>query len=479
MKKASVLEHLASVLIIFLVFFVPFSASVLASDLPVTDVSAEKEWTFLVFVNGDNNLDEHGVDDHQEMASAGSNEFLNIVTLFDRFKAPATINFIEKNNVKVIREMGEVDMGDYRVLVQFVRDMVQQYPAKHYALVIWNHGSGWKFQEDMPRGISYDDSSGNHITTNQLQTAVMEVKQQLGRKLDILAMDACLMQMMEVVYAVADSVDYVVASEEVEPMEGYPYDRILARFAGKTTPANFCQLIVRHYGNFYSTYEPPDDDFIVRENKAKRIYDTSQSALDCSFVPRIKSGLDKICSHLIKGNHVASFKEALMKAQHFSSSGNIDLIDFLSFLKECSSDEELKKLITETLEVLDRAVIANSATAADGYSENPEFRANGIAVFLPGYSWLLKDVYFDLSWSKESLWDEMLLDYLKKIESQNISSALENGNIEPFKEFLKKNSQNRAEITSHVISKVNFLTFCETKLSDSLKQEISELINQN
>mgnify|MGYP001563507047 FL=1 len=33
--------------------------------------AAEKEWTWLVFLNADNNLDQFGVQDEQEMAKVG------------------------------------------------------------------------------------------------------------------------------------------------------------------------------------------------------------------------------------------------------------------------------------------------------------------------------------------------------------------------------------------------------------------------
>ncbi|MBP5469364.1 MAG: hypothetical protein J6Z11_08980, partial [Candidatus Riflebacteria bacterium] len=69
--------------------------------------AAMKEWTFAVFLNCDNNLDRFGVEDQEEMARVGSNENLNIVTLIDRERGPAQINYIEKDNIKKIKDMGE------------------------------------------------------------------------------------------------------------------------------------------------------------------------------------------------------------------------------------------------------------------------------------------------------------------------------------------------------------------------------------
>jgi len=42
-----------------------------------------KEWTFMIFMNGDNNLDQSAVKDLKEIrANGGSNELMNIVTIF-------------------------------------------------------------------------------------------------------------------------------------------------------------------------------------------------------------------------------------------------------------------------------------------------------------------------------------------------------------------------------------------------------------
>ncbi|HPW57436.1 MAG TPA: hypothetical protein PLK58_02260, partial [Candidatus Rifleibacterium sp.] len=75
------------------------------------NAAAVKDWTVAVFLNADNNLDPFGVEDQREMAKVGSSDFLNIVSLIDREHGPAQINYIEKNNIKKVKDMGEMDMG--------------------------------------------------------------------------------------------------------------------------------------------------------------------------------------------------------------------------------------------------------------------------------------------------------------------------------------------------------------------------------
>ena len=49
----------------------------------------------------------------------------------------------------------------------------------------------------------------------------------LGRKVDVVGMDACLMTMIEVAYQLRDHAQVLVGSEEIEPGPGWPHAAIL------------------------------------------------------------------------------------------------------------------------------------------------------------------------------------------------------------------------------------------------------------
>src|SRR5262249_17822528 len=46
--------------------------------------------------------------------------------------------------VSRLTDIGETNTGDPAVLRDFIVWSARNYPAEAYALVIWNHGSGWK-----------------------------------------------------------------------------------------------------------------------------------------------------------------------------------------------------------------------------------------------------------------------------------------------------------------------------------------------
>ncbi|MEZ4771314.1 MAG: clostripain-related cysteine peptidase [Caldilineales bacterium] len=73
------------------------------------------------------------------------------------------------------------------------------------------------------------------------------------RRLAVIGMDACLMSMIEVQYQVRQFADVMVSSQEVEPIDGWPYTEILTRLASapSTAPADFSKLVVEEYERFY------------------------------------------------------------------------------------------------------------------------------------------------------------------------------------------------------------------------------------
>jgi len=422
---------------------------------------AEKEWTWMVFLNADNNLDSFGVQDQDEMAKVGSNDWLNIVSLIDREKGPATLNYIEKGKVTPVKEMGELDMGDYKLLIQFVKDMVAQYPAKHYALIMWNHGSGWKTKpgDNILKGISYDDSTGNHITTNQLSLVTSEIKKTLGRNLDIFSMDACLMQMAEVSYAMKGDIDYLVASEETEPGAGYPYDGILNSLKKDSTPAEFCKSWVAAYAASYN-------------GGSQGSSASTQSALDMNKFDALIDAINGFAKASIAGNFGAQFKDAIGKVQKFYYRTNIDLPHLVSLLKTTIKDEAFLTAANKLEAAMNAAIIANGTTGTTMKN------AKGLAVFFPTTSYSFAPEYMDLAYAKDTMWDEMLQDYYKKSISTQIVGDIQNGDISSLMDYVQTANSNNREVSSHLIGKLNFAAFAENNVPASVQEIVKSLVGE-
>lgn len=253
-------------------------------------VPSVTQWTFMVYLDADNNLEGAGIDDFLEMASVGSSAAVNIVVQMDRVAGYTssygnwtdTRRFLIQNgddpSGTPVQNLGEQNMGDPAVLQAFVEWAVTNYPAEHYALIIWNHGDGWRYQREtmlemartaeergesdwaVAKGVATDETDGDKLYMKEVQTALETAKQRLEDrhntvvKLDVVGFDACLMQLVEVAYALRNAANYVVGSEYTEPFNGWPYDPILAALVAtpSSSPENLASIIVTEYVSSYS-----------------------------------------------------------------------------------------------------------------------------------------------------------------------------------------------------------------------------------
>jgi len=377
------------------IFFLLTTASMVASANAPTD----KEWTFLVFVNGHNNLSPFADRNIIDMEKVGSTKDINVVVEWGSESTTKTKRlFIQKSkdSSKVtspsVMEMENHDMGDYKNFVNFVKWGVKNYPAKHYFVSIWNHGSGWhrNLNQIKPMDISYDDSSGHHITTEQMGVAMSEIKQMLGRNLDVYGSDACLMQMIEVAGEMKGDVDFFVGSQETEPGEGWPYFPFLTKWAAKPTltPSEVSVLLSKEYLASYSG----------------GIYGTRPvtfSAWDLSQLDGAYAAISNLGKSLLDINNteLAELKKTVRSTQSFTYADYADMGDFLKRLKTVSFSKNILAL-SETQEALSKLIISTD--------NSPSFKnATGISIWMPRYGNSNQTRYDELKFSKATGWNEL------------------------------------------------------------------------
>jgi clostripain len=164
------------------------------------------EWTVMVYLDADNNLESAGIDDINEMEIVGSTTEVNIVVQVDRipYSVLASNNegyaddisnsnwtttrryYITQDfdpvqiNSQLKSDLGELNMGDSQTLIDFTNWATINYPARKYLLVIWNHGGGFR-SLSLTKDIAWDDTSGgDKITMPEfLILMVMSPNQQL------------------------------------------------------------------------------------------------------------------------------------------------------------------------------------------------------------------------------------------------------------------------------------------------------------
>ena len=187
---------------------------------------AQAKWTFMVYIVGDNNLDDYvPLDIETELAPAGTNDDVAVVALADRAATAEwtqTLLFYVTQDMKAtpenaVEDWGEANMGDPQTLIDFIEWTKANYPADHYALSLWNHGWSWRPDHSMR-----DDTDGDTLDQHELE----EVLEEVGT-VDVIMYDACQMATIENQATVRAQSRAIVHSQEYYNMDGIEYELVI------------------------------------------------------------------------------------------------------------------------------------------------------------------------------------------------------------------------------------------------------------
>ncbi|MBA7702737.1 hypothetical protein ES703_111507 [subsurface metagenome] len=278
------------------------------SDKSVTPhFNITKTWTFMVYLDGDNNLESAGIDDFLEMAKVGSDEYINIVVQFDRRSHyysgygdwKSTKRFYVTRSMtptsdNAVEDLGELNHGDPQTLVDFVNWAKSNYPANNYALILWNHGGGWRTsqskEELLPtrhqgkedlifKAVCWDDTDGEDcLYMEEVQSALNSCG-----GANLIGFDACLMGMVEVAYEIRNNGEVMVGSEETEPGDGWPYDTVLQGLTSHpdwTASEIGTSIVDRYYESYGDDNTQSAIDLSNMETLASTISSFAQTTID-------------------------------------------------------------------------------------------------------------------------------------------------------------------------------------------------------
>ncbi|MCK4666129.1 lamin tail domain-containing protein, partial [Candidatus Dependentiae bacterium] len=387
----------------------------------VPTLAVGKKWTIAVFMNGDNNLEGAAIEDFLEMSAVGSDANFDIVVQMDRIggydssydnwtttKRFHITNGMTPTIANAVSDIGEANMGDGNTLVAFAEWVKDNYPAQHYAFIIWDHGDGWrsifnkKGDDDIFKGASQDETngwdyldftSGTPGVRGELGLAFDDILTYYGAKLDILGFDVCLDQMWENNVEAQDAFDYFVASEMSEWFDGWAYTAFLNDIAvanGNMTGAEVAQSIV--------------DAYAAGESGSSG---DTQSSVDLSQIPALSTAIDEFAIELMYnktayGTEIASARSNCFELDNDTPYYNqIDLYDFCLKLESESVPQSLKDKSIAVRNAVNAAVL-------NYYNRLPSYDTFGIGIYYPRTSGSYESDYDSTLIAATNNWDNFI-----------------------------------------------------------------------
>jgi len=356
----------------------------------------------MVYMCGDNNLEWCYWRNLDMMESVGSTEEVNIVAQMDPYDTcTGTYRYyvtgVEAGSEyprypeNIVQTLPEQDMSDPATLTNFINWAGDNYPADHYMLILCNHGGGWREGDDVLKGIIWDDTTGGweHIDVPELAQSL----ETANVNIDILGLDACLMQMIEVAWELGMEMstppNYLIASEATAWTPVWPYDDFLVQITNNTNVEQLviCETIINGYINSLSNSGTMsafhfNDDFL-------------NNGLDI---------INNFANALLDSNYQEEISSARLTAQAYilwDQPQYKDIYDFAQIIKNNVTD-----CWSEAVEVMD---LINSVIVAEGHTGSDMENSHGLSIYLTNSPSEYNSNYDFLRFAIDTQWDEFLL----------------------------------------------------------------------
>lgn len=412
--------------------------------------------TVMCYMNGDNDLNDEVLHAVDMMETVGSSEHLNILALVDgsgncrhgygkiwdttRFLRITKDDHIGVIHSPVLKELGELDLGDPKTLEEFIGSCLK-FPADRYVFCTFAHGQGiieTGALEIPDRHTSLaisPDVSSNRLMTHQEFHAGLK-KAMGGRKFDLMVFFSCLTNMVEVGYALKDLTTYMVGSEDVirivnDPpgtfqIRGIRFEDLLQEFssnpnistieAGKKTVDAF----IHQYQNAITIPDSEGRPTSVR-------YSGGLSLVRCDTYEELAGRLDALAQVLSREmmhadprhvkrtlSEIHGAMEASQRYQSFLNLEYYDLQDFLTRLQNLSTDRQVKRICREIRDVVKDHVVIYEKHTADS-------RSHGVSIYLSNFLvpeniyHVHQAMYSASRFSQDTSWDEMIDLFRRKM----------------------------------------------------------------
>jgi len=379
-----------------------------------TSASEVKNWTVLCYLAGDNNLEEQMTRDLKTLEAQGSSSDMNILAQLDRGAHPS-INYqskpgmiryyLEKSNDEnritspVLKDLGQANAADPKVLKDFLSFGMKNYPAQNYLIFVYGHGGG-------VGGFITDDGPGKQrdiIPLPEFKKTVKAAQAEAGvdKNRVVLALESCQMSQVETAYEFKDLAARMLTTQS-------------------STCWDFPAALAREGAENYSLEDMSRQLF---EQGKKLSYASTLSLLNLQKVPELKKPVVDFI-RAVKNSPVPQDKiKRILEVQsrpnygpatpicHYAS----DFSDSAQLIVKDPQikDPKLKKAAYQLKKALDKVI---EQAFVNPKNENPK-NSNGLGILTNNDPRALqKKNYHELAFDRDTGWGEFMTSYARDVE---------------------------------------------------------------
>ena len=420
-------------------------------------IKSYSKWTVMYYMCGDSDMDILISPLLENLSKIGSSKDLNIVALKDNLgKGNSKLYYFDESGNKIeLNDVygwpDEVNMNDLHILELFCTQMMEFYPANHYALITYTSaGTGW--QEFC---LVDKDTTGEKISTPDFAYCLKNITNNVNHKIDVLFV-SCAMSTIELAYEIFPYVDYIVGTQDC-----FTEKSIVPRFSEAVWDLrNNTDMNPEEFsGRAPYRFEP--EPFYYKEGYGEElpllckilnklpfkglhtvVHYPSSSVLNLSKINELANKLDNLSLNLIANLKDLKFKEGIRRARSETQEYSrcypkywllfqiykryplnilaydcvIDLYNFIEILRYYVDNDLIKNQCNSILEFYEEVISAIKKISYDN--------SNGLNIYFPTrkimYNKYLFNkgipcLYEDLQFSKDTSWDEFLRAYLKTV----------------------------------------------------------------
>ena len=339
------------------------------------DVNENDTWAIYWYLCGSDleSLDGSATDDLAEMMevtlpnnvtvvieTGGAYEWMN-----DFVDPSVNQRYVYQNgDIKLVDETEKANMGDAKTFDNFLEYCETNYPADHKMLLFWNHGGG------SVEGVSFDENYDfDALTLPEIQSTLERVYPKKTKEFELVGFDTCLMSTLDTANTFQDYASYMVASQELEPGNGWDYSAWLKVFEndGAKNGEQIGKVICDTYIEGCKTYMTEDE--------------ITLSVLDLSNIDQLNNAFHEMGEEILnqaesKPSIYSNFARSAAKAENYGGNTEVDgysnMVDLGSLVK--NAEDLLPETSDKILKTLSEVVI---------YKVNGEYRQNssGLSVY--------------------------------------------------------------------------------------------------